>query len=290
MRPVAGLYARAIESPQFVSLSPALDEAADGSFPGLAEVIGREQVVALHELLFGAFDNRSMNLRRVFTTAGMQAVEWTLSGVQARDWMGVPATRAPVVFEGVTLLWTAGRTISDVHTYFDVASVKAQLGAGPKELRGIARLRPPSGPPETYRENDAPRELGNASVVRRELDALGLDDSKNYLATMVGAVEVGSVEPTQAAHGKAEARAYYQRMHGDIWSLDTTITNVWGISRFVVVEYRIGGMQMRSLGWVPPRADNVVTLHMVDVVELRDEEITQIARYGNLAEIGCDCP
>jgi hypothetical protein len=56
-------------------------------------------------------------------------VEWTLTGTQARDWMGVPATHKSAGVKGLTLLWTKDDgSIIDVHVYFDVAAVQAQLG------------------------------------------------------------------------------------------------------------------------------------------------------------------
>lgn len=139
-RDVADAYLAALASPKLAQLVSRLDKDAQGCFSGRQGVVGRQQVVALHELLFGAFDNRRFAPSRVLATANAQAIEWTMTGLQARDWMEVAATQRPVAFNGITLLWTNDDgTIHDAHVYFDVAVVKGQLGSGPRELLGFRR-------------------------------------------------------------------------------------------------------------------------------------------------------
>ena len=90
--------------------------------------------------------------------------------------------------------------------------------------------------------------------------------------------------------GRAGAGTYYSAMDQAIGQLDTTISHVWGIASFVVVEYSIAGLQLGPIGWVPFRRDHVVGLHVVDVDELRDGRIARIWRYDNPQEIATDNP
>jgi len=139
-RQVAEQYAAALASPDLAAaLKPKLDSDAHFQFPGLPDARARDNVVLAHDKLLGAFDHRAISVSRVWRTANEQTVEWTLTGVQTKDWMGVAATTPPkpVVIRGISLLWTKDDgTITDVHVIFDTAQVKAQLGAGPKELLG----------------------------------------------------------------------------------------------------------------------------------------------------------
>jgi len=285
---VASVYTAGLASPQFASLSAALEDGVTASFPGLPVAVGRAQVTALHGLLFGAFDDRVVHVRRVLKAADAEVIEWTITGVQARDWMGMTATRAPVVIEGVTLLWAgADHGISDVHVYCDIARVKAELGAGPAELRGLPAPPVPTGPTERATQTESSTELGDVMIVRTELDALELGDRRRYLATMADDVTVRSVEIAEVASGKTDVGRYYDGLHKAIASLDAAVSNVWGIGEFVVVEYSIRGLQTSPLYWVPATTahDRVVTLHLVDVVDLRDERIRHISRYDDPEEV-----
>ena len=290
-RAVAEAYAAALASPELSRLGPLLDDDAHSSFPGLADARGRGQVVRLHELLFGPFDERKVATTRVWRTDSTQALEWTLAGVQARDWMGVAATHAPVVFRGVTLLWTRDDgMVTDVHVYFDVAAVQAQLGAGPKELRALPPPPWPTGPAQAVEQTGSPDELRNVATVRAELDALDANDEGAYLARMADGVEVSTPEGAEPARGKDDARAYFKAMHKAIAQLDTTIDSVWGFPGYAVVEYSIAGEQVGRVGWVPPGRDRVVRLDVVDVVEVRDGLVTRIWRYDNLEQLASPGP
>jgi ketosteroid isomerase-like protein len=288
---MARVYTGTLVSAGFAGLSSVLDESATARFPGMPVVLGRDRVVVLHELLLGAFDDRRVYLRRVLKAGGAVVAEWTFTGTQTRDWMQVAPTHRPVAFEGVTLLWTgATGTITDVHVYFDVARVKAQLGAGPKELRGLPAIALPTGPPEALEREDSAREMGDVAVVRTELDALEARDEKSYLATMSEDVVLATAERAEPARGLAAIQGAYKNIVDSINELDTAVMNVWGVGAFVAAEYTITGMQRAAIGWVPLARDRVVTLHVVDVVELRDGRITRISRYDNPGEVDSPVP
>ncbi|MGA2447278.1 MAG: nuclear transport factor 2 family protein [Polyangiaceae bacterium] len=289
-RRVAEAYAAALMSPGLCDLQPRLAEGSSGSFCGSGEVQGRDQVAGMHELLFGAFDNRKFGVTRVLRTASAQALEWTMTGIQARDWMRVAATHRPVAFAGITLVWTRDDgAITDIHVYFDTAVVKGQLGAGPQALRTLPRIRPAVAELRSE-QTDSPIEMENVAAVRSELDALESSDEIAYLSSMANDIEVVTPERSEPMRGKVTVRGYFESMHRAIGDLDTTIRNAWGIASFVVVEYSIAGVQLASIDWVPLRPDHVVKLHTVDVAELRDGRIARIRRYDNVGEIAEDLP
>jgi steroid delta-isomerase-like uncharacterized protein len=287
-RAVAESYTAALESPAFGQLGPLLDEDPHLAFPGMTDARGRDAVVHAHEVLFGAFDQRKFATSRVWRTDSQQCVEWTMSGTQARDWMGVTVTHKPVAFKGLTLLWTKDDgSISDVHPYFDVAVVKAQLGIGPKELLSLPTASAPgaTGAPQVVEQAGSPEEKNNVASVHASLDLLESNDQPGYLATMTDDVEVSTSQRAQPMRGKDDLRAYYKAMHKAIGQLDTTVTNVWGAAQFVIVEYDIAGEQLGPIGWIPAQRDKVIRLHVLDVAEMRDSKIARVWRYDNLAEI-----
>jgi ketosteroid isomerase-like protein len=285
-RAAASTYAAAIASPAFAQLSPLLASEVHYAFPGLGDGRGKDGVLRLHEALFGAFDGRALAISRIWRTANAQTLEWTMTGTQARAWMDVAPTNKPVAIKGATILWTKDDgSLVDVHIYFDVAVVKAQLGAGPSELAGLPLPAPPSGAPQVNDQASTPQEESNAAVVHASLDALEKSDPGPYLDTLADDVEITNAEHAQPFRGKAEAKAAFAAIHKAIAQLDTTVDNKWGLKESVVVEYSFNGEQIAPLGWIPAGHDKVVALQMVDVVELRGGKIAKIWRYGNPGQI-----
>src|SRR5579884_3899494 len=91
-RAVGEAYANALTSPGLSELAPRLAGDVHFSFPGMSDTRGRDGVLKAHETLFGSFDRRAIAVSRLLRTDSETTVEWTMTGVQARDWMGVPAT------------------------------------------------------------------------------------------------------------------------------------------------------------------------------------------------------
>lgn len=289
---VAQEYDGALASPHFALLGHLLDEDAHFSFPaaGLDDVQGRDAVVRAHEALFGAFNPRRFVTARLSRTSGEQTVEWTMSGVQARDWMGVAATQKPVVIRGVSLLWTKDDgTLSDVHVYFDVAAVKALLGAGPRELATLAA--PPMTAAPAHVIDSTPQDPENVAPVRTALDALENGNESAFLDAMSDDIELHTLERAEPLRGKEEQRAYFKATRRAIAELDTTVENAWSVGPFAVVEYSITGEQIGPVGWVPmPREAHVVKLRVVEVDEIHNGKIAGIWRYENPNEMTAPGP
>lgn len=292
-RAVPDAYTSVLASSDFGGLSRLADDDAHFTFPGMEDAHGPDAIVRLHQALFGAFDQRKAATGRVWRTSNEQTVEWTLTGIQARDWMGIKASQKPVTIKGIALLWTKDDgSVTDLHLYFDVAVVKAQLGVGPKDLVGVAiQGTPPSvgagtaTTPQVFDQASSPTEQSNVAVARGALDALEKNDLLAYQGAMAGDVEVYTLERLQPWHGKADAAAYFKAMHKALGQLDTTVTDSWGVGAFAVLEYTIAGEQLGPFGWIPAQRDKTVLFHIVDVIELADGKISRIWRYDNPGEI-----
>ena len=285
-RQVAEQYAAALTSPGFAALGPKLDSDAHFQFPGAADARARDGVVQAHEKLLGAFDRRAVTVSRVWRTPNEQTVEWTLTGVQTKDWMGVAPTQKPVVIRGISLLWTKDDgTITDVHVVFDTAVVKAQLGVGPKELLGAPPPAVPSGAPQVFDQGSTPEEAGNVAIARGWLDALESGNEAAYLGAATDDVTVETSERFQSVHGRDDLRAYFKMLRKAIGQLDTTVDNAWGVGRYVILEYTVAGEQLGPLGWVAPQRDKVFRLDKVSIAELSGGKISHVWKYDNLGQL-----
>jgi len=289
-RVVAEAYVSALASAGFAGITPLLNADTHFTFPGIQDARGHDAVIRAHETVLGAFDSRVFATSRVWRTDAVHAVEWTMSGVQNKDWMGVPASHKPVVLKGISLLWTKDDgTIVDAHMVFDVTLAKTQLGAGPKELAGLAPPTMASGAPLATEQSRTPDEAANVTATRAWLDGLEKTDDAAYLAGSTDDVQVEALQRALPMRGKEELKAYFKSMHKAIGELDTTVDNVLGIGRFVVVEYTINGEQVGPLqvgAWtIPAKSNRVVRLHVADIIEIRDGKVAHVWRYDSPGEI-----
>ncbi|MCL2779125.1 MAG: ester cyclase [Polyangiaceae bacterium] len=286
-RAAADAYLAALASPaspDCAALAGVLDEDAHFAFAGLKDVFGRDNVVRAHQILLGAFEQRSFAVSRLLITHDSQIIEWVMTGVHK-------ATHKRVAFKGLSLLWTKDDgAISNVRLYFDELAVSAQAGIGPKALRALPRASEQVGVAQAASREEvdqtrSPEESANVAVVRALLDAFENADADTYAGAMTDDVEVASLASVEPLRGMAAARAYVKAMHRSIAELDVSIDNVWGVGPFVVVEYHIVGEQRGPLGVVPAQKNNLFKMYRVDVARLRDGKIAQIQRYDNPAQI-----
>jgi ketosteroid isomerase-like protein len=295
-RALPELYAKALSSSaadggaQFGEIAPLMNADLSGfSSPGTTPEHDPAAIAAAHDKLFGAFDDRKVTLTRIWRTPGEQTLEWILTGTHARAWKGVAPTHKPVTIKGVTLLWTKDDgSITDIHVYFDVAVVRAELGAGPKDVEAPAPVPPPAGGPQDFQQALPPSadETKNVDVVKSALDSLENLGEAGYVGVMADDLEVDSLEhATPVERGKVDAKAYYKAMHKAIGQLDTTIMGEWGVGKFAIVEYSIAGEQIGAIQWIPSQRDKVVRFELVDICEVRDGKIARVWRYDNPGQV-----
>jgi ketosteroid isomerase-like protein len=293
-RDVAARYAAALAVPDLAPLAAELEDDAHFTFPGRDDVHGRMAVVRAHEALLGAFANRQVTTTRIFRTASEQTIEWTMTGTQTRDWMGVAVTNKPVTIRALSLLFTKDDgSVTDVHVYFDVAAVRAALGVGPKELLA-ALAQPPQGPQasadaatpplvEVLDQAGSQDEKANFTILRGALDALENNNLAAYEGAFADDVRIFTSERAQPA-GKADVTSYFKMMRRAIGQLDTTVTDGWGVGSYAVAEYTIAGEQRAAIGWIPAQAEKAIRLHIVDVAALANGKVVRVWRYENPLE------
>jgi hypothetical protein len=285
-RAAAEGYVADLAAPGFGSMASRLENFAHFVFPGIPDTRGRDKVLKSHEMLFGAFDKRAIAVSRVWRTDSEQTVEWTLTGVQTKEWMGVPPTNKPVVIKGVALVSTKDEgVVEEIFMLFDVAVVKAQLGAGPKELAGNPLPAVPTAPTQSFEQTHSADETSETPIARAPIAALEGTSEAAYLASFADDVQVDTPERATPLRGKEDLKAYFKATRKAIGQLDTTVDNAWPVAQFVVVEYTIAGDQLGPIAWIPVERERIMRMRVVDIVEIHDGKIAHVWRYDNPAEI-----
>jgi ketosteroid isomerase-like protein len=271
-RAAAGTYLKALASPDFAELGAALDEWVHFRCAGSQDVRGREEVVRAHDAVFGAFSDRKFVTNRILRAGGSRMFEWTMTGARGAD-------HEPVAVKGLTLLWiTESGLISDVHLYFNepvgqpAADEDANLQDGPPGPALAAPL-------QELEQQRTPEEDSNVAVLRAQLRALTDDNQAAYLATLESDVEVTHLE-NEPSRGFAPASAWFRAMHDSIAYLSASVENAWGIGPIVVVEYHLVGERRVRIGRVPEQ-QQLITIAVVDIVEMRQGKIARVWRYGD---------
>jgi ketosteroid isomerase-like protein len=215
----------------------------------------------------------------------VQIIEWTLDGIASRSWMGVANAHGAASFDGITFLSTTDDgTITDVHVYFDVASVKVQLRAASEKLANHPIPKETSASTDIVKAMDTSEETENVAVVRAMLDSLERRDDAAYVRSLADSIEESVPDRALTLHGKDEVRGRTKALIRAISQLDTTIHSANGADRFVVVEYTLSGVLVGPLGFLAP-TNRVVTLHVVDVIEMGEGKVISLREYGNFAEV-----
>jgi hypothetical protein len=287
-RGVADAYMTALASPGFAALGPIVDDEAQFAF-GARNTHGRDRVQAAHDDVFGAFDDRHFVANRVWLTDSTrpldsQAIEWTMTGVQARAYMGIPPSHKPVVIKGLTLLWTNDDgIISELHVYFDEEVVQAQVGGGSAALQKLAIPSVGNGASQVFERSGTQEEKGNIALVRTMIQSLEDDKESEFLATLDDDIELFTSDHAEAVHGKAGAREYFGTMRKSVRLLDTVIRNAWAVREFTVTEYVITGLQRAPLPRVTFAEGRALHARFVDVAEFAHGRMVRIWRYSDPA-------
>jgi hypothetical protein len=287
-RALGQAYAAAIASPSFATLGAMLSEDAHFLF-GERDARGRERVVKSYQDLFGAFDTRQLAITRLWLTdstqlVNSQAIEWTMTGIQARDWLGMAPTGKPAVIHGLTLIWTDDDgVISEIHLYFDEEAVKAALAGrqAPSPAAPIA--------PQVLEHSGTAEEAANVAVARGVLQALENDKEAAFLSSMSDDLDVSTPGSLETVHGKGGAHNYFKTTRRSIRQLDTIVQNAWGVGPFVVVEYALAGLQTavsRRPGASADGALHPLQVHYVDIAEFHGGTISRIWRYADRSPFG----
>jgi hypothetical protein len=69
-------------------------------------------------------------------------------------------------------------------------------------------------------------------------------------------------------------------MHDSIAYLSASVENAWGMGPIVVVEYHIVGERRPRIGRLPEQQE-LITIAVVDIVEMRHGKVARVWRYGD---------
>jgi len=268
----------------FKGAIPLMDPEGNLSFPGLSEATDRAGALKALGELFGGFSSRSFALGRFWQPPHAVVVEWTMTGVHSRDWMGQKATQRSVVVRGLGLFWLdSNGLVADTHLYFDVGATLALLGAAPKGVEApVVSAAPATVGFMAASRSEAEKQA--VALVNASWDAFEAKNEAGYLAPLADDIEVFRLDRAAPERGKAERKKFFKWAASGIGSLSQTPLNAWGVGPFVIEEYSLTGVHSGRLTDAAP-SGHALRLHYVDIDELKDGKVVRTWTYGNSLEL-----
>jgi predicted ester cyclase len=277
-------FGRAIAQNDAKALAPLFDPDADMSFPGMAHASDRDGLLKSMADLLGPFTERKYTPSRIWLSGEAAVVEWTMLATQSGEWMSVKASGKHVGIKGITLFWfKLNGLVTDMHVYFDVGAVLAQLGAAPKGIEAPVPS-PITGAPEVFLAGGNEQEKKNVHDLNASFDALEAKNEAGFLAPFADGVEVYRLDRAAPEHGKDERRKFAKWVTHGLSSLAQNPTNAWGVGPYAIEEYTITGVHSGPIAGTQPSGRSL-ELHYVDVMEMKDDKILRVWTYGNSMEL-----
>jgi steroid delta-isomerase-like uncharacterized protein len=92
---------------------------------------GKDELRAFGQQVFDAFPDLKIELTTQFSSGDRASLEWIMSGTHQGDLPGMPATAKPFSVRGATVLQLENGRISRDSDYWDMATLRTQLGLMP---------------------------------------------------------------------------------------------------------------------------------------------------------------
>jgi steroid delta-isomerase-like uncharacterized protein len=252
--------------------------------PGLAEINGKDALMAEAKGNFTAYSDFKVAVTRIFIKGNTAAFEWVVTGKNDGPVMGQPASGRQMGFAGASVAtFDDDGLIKEEHRYFDYPTLRNQLDPKAKAGTFRAPMALPTAAPETHVAKGTPEE---AKTLDQGTAILKADQSKDEKALM-GTVtddyvwEDYSSPTTIKTADLKNVMGAYNKAFPD-FALPTSW--MWGIDGFFVTEMSFVGTQKGPMG--PIKATNkAVNMRMLDIQLLKDGKASKEWSYSNSADL-----
>jgi steroid delta-isomerase-like uncharacterized protein len=250
--------------------------------PGTPEVKGREAILGYTQSQLDSSSNVKFGFNRQWIKGDTIVVEWTATGTQTKEWMGVPASEKPWGVTGASILtFNQDGLIAKDHRYFDFSTVLSQLGASKQKARGIPAL--PTAV-ETHTAKGDAQEEKEVEWAKSLNAAFDKHDSKAFLDMLTDETLYDDATMPTQMKGKAGAKQFFESFTKAFPDLKIEAGRILAVEDFVIQEYAINGTHKAALtgpqGTIPA-TKKPINLHSLDIQHLKDGKLAHGWTYAN---------
>lgn len=243
---------------------------------------GTDAIAAHLKKALDGFPNAKVAFRRVWVKGDVLVGEWVETATNSGPMMGMPATEKPVGYVGLSVLFTndAGK-VREEHRYVDVGTIMAQVGASKAKARPLATL--PASIEWHWAKADADEKVG--ATAKATYAAFEKKDEKAFADLNSDDIVWDDLVAPGPTKGKAEAVKQFKAFTTAFPDLKMQATNVWVVEDFAITEVTTTGTPKGSFMGLVSQTKKPVTLHMADVVQVKDGKAVNGWSYGNSVEL-----
>jgi steroid delta-isomerase-like uncharacterized protein len=236
---------------------------------------------------FASFPDSKGGARRIFLKNDVAVLEWTMTGTNSGPGpMGAKSTGKSVGVNGLSIVWfTPDGLIKEQHEYLDVPTMMGQLGMAPKGMKTRAPATLPDGKPDVHVSKNTPDEDKNAATSAAVQKLFETHDAKAFADTQTDDITWDSLDAPAPMKGKKEMVKMFTSFGKAIPDAKFTCQN-WAVDDFVIAECAMTGTNKGALPEMHlPATNKPISLHTVDVVQLKDGKAVNGTSYANGMEL-----
>jgi predicted ester cyclase len=245
---------------------------------------GREAIAAHVKGLFTAFPDFKIGFSRIWQKGNFAAVSWAWNATDTGGFMGNKPSGRAVGTEGIsTVVFTDDGLVKELHRYGDGATLMSQLD--PKAKKGTFRT-PPTLPTSTdvFAAAGSPDEDKDLDVAKGFYAALDDKKAADVMALFTEESTADDFTMPATLRGLKDWKKMYETYVGAFPDFKQAISTQVAVKDYVISEGVLNGTHRGALG--PIRATGKpVSLHFVDVLQIKDGKLAHVWTWSNGAEL-----
>jgi steroid delta-isomerase-like uncharacterized protein len=249
---------------------------------GMPELKGRAEIEKQMQGWFDAFKDIKFAFSRAWIKGDVAVYEWAWTGTNTGEFMGAKATEKPAGLQGLSVVWlnTADGTIKRNNHYADMPTLMTQL-SGKGKARPVPTL---AANMETFTAKGTPEEDKNLEVWKTMTGAFESKKEADFMSVVADDTEWNDMTMPESMKGKDSAKKFFGMFTKAFPDMKFQATTTMGVGDYAIAESTFTGTQKGALPGIPAK-NKPVTMHGVDIVQVKDGKVAKGWTYGNNAEM-----
>lgn len=230
---------------------------------------------------FAGFPDGRNTATRTFTKGNMVVVEGVFSGTNTGEMMGQKGSGKKVsMHSAMVYAFNADGLINQQWLFYDHLTMMGQVGQADPKMK-VRALEPiPTAPVVAIVAKDSPDEAKNVDLAKAFYMNFEKKDDKGYLGALADDVQMFDYSGSTDTKGKDGAKKNWTEMMKIFPDAKITPKVVMGFDNFVVAAVEFNGTMKGAMGPVKGTNKNG-TIHLLDIVELKDGKAKNVWTYGS---------
>jgi steroid delta-isomerase-like uncharacterized protein len=211
-------------------------------------------------------------------------LEWVINGKHTGELFGVKGKEQPIGHYGLSVVTfnQDGKVVRE-NRYGELGAVMTQIGAAGTK----AKPRPiPEVPkqPEPFGAKGTPEEDKQLEVAKKLLTSLEEKKEADFTGLLTDDMEHDGLFHLETSKGKDGAKKFFKQFTTAFPDAKFEVTKAVAIGDYVIAESTLKATHKGQLGTIAP-TKRPVTLHLVDILKMKDGKIARAWTYQNSLEL-----